>query len=81
MVDIRVADSLWDSTIFPEGQLKRWRADDGADVKAGDVLAEIRIGEATHEIVAPIAGRLARVASSRDIIEPGSLLARLAPRD
>jgi pyruvate/2-oxoglutarate dehydrogenase complex dihydrolipoamide acyltransferase (E2) component len=69
MQDIQVDEALWASSMLPEGIVERWFIADGATVAKGDLMAEIRIEDALHEIAAPASGRLT--------IEPGSLLARL----
>ena len=77
MRDIRVDEALWASSIAPEGMVMRWLAADGAMVAAGKPIAEIRIEDAMHEIVAPASGRLTIVAAVNNVVEPGSLLATL----
>ena len=58
--------------------MERWFIADGATVAAGAPIAEIRIEDALHEITAPASGRLTIVAAANTVVEPGSLLARLA---
>jgi len=77
MVKIRIPDDLWATSMMPEGLLERWRASDGQKVEAGQVVAEVTIEDATHDIVAPAAGRLVHKVTSGTVIEPGSLLAEL----
>ena len=64
--------------MLPEGIVERWFIADGAIVAAGDPMAEIRIEDALHEIMAPVSGRLTIVAAANTVVKPGSLLARLA---
>ena len=78
MQDIKVNEALWASSMLPEGIVERWFIADGAIVAAGDPMAEIRIEDALHEIMAPVSGRLTIVAAANTVVEPGSLLARLA---
>jgi hypothetical protein len=78
MQDIKVDEALWASSMLPEGIVERWFIADGAIVAAGDPMAEIRIEDALHEIMAPVSGRLTIVAAANTVVEPGSLLARLA---
>jgi hypothetical protein len=78
MQDIKVDEALWASNMLPEGIVERWFIADGAIVAAGDPMAEIRIEDALHEIMAPVSGRLTIVAAANTVVEPGSLLARLA---
>src|SRR6202035_3201784 len=75
MQDIKVNEALWASSMLPEGIVERWFIADGAIVAAGDPMAEIRIEDALHEIMAPVSGRLTIVAAANTVVEPGSLLA------
>ena len=72
--DIRVDEALWASSILPEGTVVRWFIADGSVVTAGKPIAEVRIEDALHEIMAPADGRLTIVAATNNVIEPGSLL-------
>lgn len=74
---IRVDAALWANSMCPEGILERWRVAEGAEVAAGDVLAELRIEGALHEITAPAAGTVTSCAMVNDIVEPGSPLCTL----
>jgi pyruvate/2-oxoglutarate dehydrogenase complex dihydrolipoamide acyltransferase (E2) component len=78
MKDIKVDETLWASSIMPEGTVERWFIADGAAVAAGDRIAEVRIEDALHDITAPAGGRLTIVSGANTVVEPGSLLARLA---
>jgi pyruvate/2-oxoglutarate dehydrogenase complex dihydrolipoamide acyltransferase (E2) component len=64
--------------MLPEGIVERWFIVDGAIVAAGDLMAEVRIEDTLYEITAPASGRLTIIAAANTIVEPGSLLARLA---
>jgi pyruvate/2-oxoglutarate dehydrogenase complex dihydrolipoamide acyltransferase (E2) component len=81
MSDVRVDEALWASSILPEGIVDRWFFADGAIVTLGDRIAEVRIEDARHEIAAPVSGRLTIIAAANAVVEPGSLLARLAADD
>jgi pyruvate/2-oxoglutarate dehydrogenase complex dihydrolipoamide acyltransferase (E2) component len=63
--------------MMPEGILERWRVADGATLAEGDVVAEVRIEDALHELIAPGKGRLTQLAGVNDVIEPGSLIGRI----
>ena len=78
MWDINADEALWASSMLPEGIVERWFIADGAIVASGDPVAAIRIEDALHEIIAPASGRLTIVAAADSVIEPGTLLARLA---
>jgi pyruvate/2-oxoglutarate dehydrogenase complex dihydrolipoamide acyltransferase (E2) component len=79
MADLKVPDDLWATATLPEGMLEQWLVPDGATVRAGDPVATIRIEDALHEVTAPVSGRLAIAAEENEMIEPGTLLARLDP--
>lgn len=74
---IKVDGGLWASSMLPEGIVERWFIASGVKVKAGERIAEIRIEDALHDIVAPADGHATIVATVNDIIEPGSVLATL----
>jgi len=77
IVNIKVDEALWSSSMLPKGLVERWFVTDGVVVALGDRIAEIRIEGALHEITAPTPGRLTIVATANSVVEPGSLLARL----
>lgn len=76
-MDIRISEELWATAMAPEGLIERWRVADGALVRRGDAIAEVRIEECLHDVVAPDDGRLVRLESDGALIEPGSVIARL----
>ena len=77
MRDIKVDEALWASSMLPEGIVERWFIANGAMISAGERIAEVRIEDALHEIVAPASGRATIVAAVNAVIEPGSILATL----
>ena len=77
MRNIKVDEALWVSSMLPQGVVKRWFIANGATISAGERIAEIRIEDALHEIVAPASGRATIVAPVNAVIEPGSILATL----
>jgi len=76
-MDIRINEQLWATSMAPEGVLERWRVGDGGVVADGQAVAEVRIEDCLHEIVAPSAGRLVRVVADGAVIEPGTLIAQI----
>src|ERR1700719_3232166 len=78
MQDIKFDEALWASNMLYEVIVQRWFLADVSIVAAGDPMAEIRIEDSLHEIMAPSSGRLTIVAAANTVVEPGSLLARLA---
>lgn len=79
MTEIRLAEELWQNGMLPEGILERWFVADGAKVAAGAKIAEVRIESARHEITAPAAGALTILTAANAVVEPGSVVGRLAP--
>ena len=77
MLNIKVDQALWASSMLPEGVVERWFIANGATISAGERIAEVRIEDAQHEIIAPAGGRATIVAAVNAVIEPGSTLATL----
>lgn len=77
-MDIRITEDLWSGRMLPEGVIERWVAGDGALVEMGEPIAEVRIEEALHEIVAPASGRLVTYVSKNDVVVPGSVIGQIA---
>lgn len=77
MIDISISSDFWAGRMLPEGILERWRVADGSTVAEGDVVAEVRIEDALHELMAPAGGRLTKVARANQIIEPGSVIGQI----
>jgi pyruvate/2-oxoglutarate dehydrogenase complex dihydrolipoamide acyltransferase (E2) component len=80
-MQVRIPEQLWASAILPEGALERWRVQPGEEVIAGAPLAEVRIEQALHEIVAPCTGRLTSASPVNAVLEPGSVIAEIVPTD
>jgi pyruvate/2-oxoglutarate dehydrogenase complex dihydrolipoamide acyltransferase (E2) component len=78
MQEIRIDEALWATSMLPEGIVVRWLVPDGAIVGAGKPIAEVRVEDALHEILAPASGRVTIVTASNNVVEPGTLLATLA---
>ena len=77
MVEIKAAEALWASAIAPEGLVERWFVPNAAAIATGQAVVEVRIEDALHVLQAPAAGRLTILAAVNDVIEPGSVLARV----
>ena len=77
MQEIRVDETLWATNMMPEGVVVRWLVPDGSTIAAGKPIAEVRIEDSLHEIVAPTSGRVTIVLAANNVVEPGSLLATL----
>jgi pyruvate/2-oxoglutarate dehydrogenase complex dihydrolipoamide acyltransferase (E2) component len=77
MTDISISSDFWASRMLPEGILERWRVADGSVVAEGAVIAEVRIEDALHELIAPASGKLTKLSRINEIIEPGSVIGRI----
>lgn len=77
-MDIRIDAQLWATSMAPEGVLERWRVSEGSDVRGGEAIAEVRIEDCLHEIIAPGPGRISQLASEGALIEPGTMIASIA---
>jgi pyruvate/2-oxoglutarate dehydrogenase complex dihydrolipoamide acyltransferase (E2) component len=74
---VRVDEDLWGAAVAPEGILEWWFHSDGAEVAAGDKLAEIQIEGASHDIVAPVAGKLQVLTFAGSVVDPGCVIGRV----
>jgi len=74
---VRVDEGLWRTAVAPEGILEWWFYSDGAEVAAGDKLAEVQIGGASHEVVAPSAGKLQVLTFAGSVVDPGCIIGRV----
>ena len=79
MVDVRIDEDLWNTGMCPEGVLEAWRLPDGSMVSAGATLADVRIEDALHEVLAPADGRLSILAGRNAVIEPGIVIGLIQP--
>ncbi|RTL50239.1 MAG: biotin attachment protein [Bradyrhizobiaceae bacterium] len=77
-MDIRIAEDFWAGRMLPEGIVERWIAEHGSQVEAGAPVAEVRIEDSLHEIIAPVSGRLVAYVAKNDIVEPGSVIGQIA---
>lgn len=78
MLAVTASEQLWSLSMAPAGLLEAWRALDGAEVRKGQAVAEVRIEEALHQILAPAGGVLVRSANAGDLIQPGDRLGWVA---
>lgn len=79
MQDIVISPDLWSTSLLPEGILERWRAKSGDMVTAGQVVADVRISDSLHEIMAPQAGTLDILMRANAVVEPGSVIGEIMP--
>lgn len=78
MVDIIVVPELWDTSIFPEGILEKWLVKQGTMVDAGEAVAQVRIADALHDLLAPTGGKLVAEAAENDVVEPGTVIGHIS---
>jgi pyruvate/2-oxoglutarate dehydrogenase complex dihydrolipoamide acyltransferase (E2) component len=75
MTDIIIPIDLWAED--REAVITAWLARDGAEVRDGDLLAEIMVEKVQHEIRAPAAGRLTILRQADDIVRKGDAIGRI----
>jgi pyruvate/2-oxoglutarate dehydrogenase complex dihydrolipoamide acyltransferase (E2) component len=74
MTAIIVPANLWSTAMLPEGIVEKWFIANGAAVKAGDRVAQVKIEDARHELIAPSTGQLAILSAPNSIVEPDSII-------
>ncbi len=72
---ITIGDDLWDGD--DEGVVNTWLYADGANIKEGDVIAEIMVEKVEMEIEAPASGTLKIVAEAEAVIAKGSVIGHI----
>lgn len=73
--DMTVPADRWEEE--DEVVVTAWMYDDGARVKAGTVVVEVMVSKTQYELEAPADGVLHIVAQMDDIVQKGSVLARI----
>lgn len=68
-VDAKVPDA--------RGVVTTWLVAEGEHVRAGQLLADVRVGEATGQIAAPAEGTLRRVVREGESLRQGEVVAVL----
>jgi len=58
--------------------LQNWCSADGADVPEGHAITEVYIEAPVHDIIASASGQLTHMVAEDDLIEPGTVIARVA---
>jgi pyruvate/2-oxoglutarate dehydrogenase complex dihydrolipoamide acyltransferase (E2) component len=79
MTNIIVSADLWSTRMLPEGIVEKWFVTNGDIVKAGDRIAQVKIEDARHELVTPVAGRLMILSGADSIVEPDSVIGQVSP--
>lgn len=79
MIDVLMTGAVWDDVEEgTEALLQDWQVSEGELVTAGQVLVCAELVKTTHEITAPVAGRvIALLAAEGDTIGPATVLARI----
>lgn len=77
---IAVTPDFWATNVLPEGLIERWLIPDGALAEAGDPVANIRVEDALHELMAPAGGRLCIELKANSVIEPGTTVGCIVRR-
>ncbi len=75
MADVVIPSDLWEGDT--QAVITAWLARDGAEVRAGDLLAEIMVEKVQFEMRAPQAGRLTVLRAADDIVSKGDAIARV----
>lgn len=79
MIEVKMTGDVWDD-VEPgtEALLQDWQVKPGDQVAAGQVLVSAELVKTTHDITAPVAGRVAALlAAEGDTIGPDTVLATL----
>jgi len=72
MADVIVPEDLWEEDT--QGVLLTWLFDDGDQVDAGDMLAEVMVDKAQFEIASPCSGTLRIVKDVDDPVDRGDVI-------
>ena len=72
---ILIADDLWEGDA--EAVITAWLVSDGAEVAAGDLVAEVMSEKAQFEIEAPVAGVLKILEDEDAVIAKGAVIAQV----
>jgi pyruvate/2-oxoglutarate dehydrogenase complex dihydrolipoamide acyltransferase (E2) component len=75
---IRIDENLWRTAVAPEGVLEWWFRADGAQVRAGEKIAQVQIEGALHDVMAPVDGKLCVLAFAGTILDPGAVIGQVA---
>ena len=72
---IVIADDLWEGDA--EAGITSWLVSDGAEVAAGDLVAEVMSEKAQFEIEAPVAGVLKIIEEEDAVIAKGAVIGQV----
>lgn len=74
--DVIIPSDLWDED-DPSGSTVLWLCADGAEVRQGEVIAEILVEKVTLELESPASGRLRILVEAESVVNKGDLIARI----
>jgi len=72
---IVIADDLWEGDA--EAVITSWLVSDGAEVAAGDLVAEVMSEKSQFEIEAPVAGVLKIIEEEDAVIAKGAVIGQV----
>jgi pyruvate/2-oxoglutarate dehydrogenase complex dihydrolipoamide acyltransferase (E2) component len=77
LIEVRIPDGLWDTSVVAEGVVSTWFFDEGAEVEAGSVVAVIMVEKSEYDIEAPASGKLHITTQPDAPVTPGSVIAEI----
>jgi pyruvate/2-oxoglutarate dehydrogenase complex dihydrolipoamide acyltransferase (E2) component len=77
MTEVRIPDDLWDDD--SEGAISAWLYEDGDQVEAGAVIAEVMNEKVASELLAPASGALIILTAAEEPVRKGQVVARIDP--
>jgi pyruvate/2-oxoglutarate dehydrogenase complex dihydrolipoamide acyltransferase (E2) component len=75
MTDVTIPAALWDGDL--EASISAWFYEDGDEVPANAVIAEIMVEKTSYELLAPASGTLRRLVAAEEPIVRGQRVARI----
>lgn len=75
MSAVKIPDDLWDDD--SEGAISAWLYDDGDQVEAGAVIAELMNEKVSSELLAPTSGALVIMTPAEEPVRKGQVVARI----
>jgi pyruvate/2-oxoglutarate dehydrogenase complex dihydrolipoamide acyltransferase (E2) component len=77
MSQISVDQTLWATSLLPEGMVEMWLQPNGTFVEQGEPVAVVRIEGALHELMAPANGWLTIDLKDNSVIDPGAVIGHI----
>jgi pyruvate/2-oxoglutarate dehydrogenase complex dihydrolipoamide acyltransferase (E2) component len=72
-MDLTIPNDLWEDNGLT-GSISVWLYEDGASIRAGDILAEVMVEKATYELIAPASGVLRIKVAPEVVIDKGAIV-------